>query len=46
MKYVLMYTSRPDLDADTDPELAKAVYARVYDLRGRSIPTLLTQPGL
>ena len=26
MKYVLMYTSRPDLDAETDPETAKAIY--------------------
>jgi hypothetical protein len=25
---------------------AGAVYARVYDIRGRSYDTLLTQPGL
>jgi hypothetical protein len=30
MKYVLMFTSRPDLDANTDPEAAQAIYKRVY----------------
>ena len=30
MKYVLMFTSRPDLDAAVDPELAKQVYGRIY----------------
>jgi hypothetical protein len=36
MKYVLMYTSRPDLAADTDPEAAKAIYARVYEWFGEN----------
>jgi hypothetical protein len=31
MKYVLMYTSRPDLAAQTDPEAAQAIYKRVYE---------------
>src|SRR4026209_2298419 len=30
MKYVLMFTSRPDLDESIPPEHAKAVYAQVY----------------
>ncbi len=30
MKYVLMYTSTAELDAAVDPELAQAVYRRVY----------------
>lgn len=30
MKYVLMFTSRPDLDESVDPELAKQVYGRIY----------------
>ena len=34
MKYVLMFTSRPDLDAALDPEQAQAVYARVYEWFG------------
>jgi hypothetical protein len=31
MKYVLMFTSRPDLDAAVDPDRAKEVYQQVYD---------------
>jgi hypothetical protein len=31
MKYVLMFTSRPDLAASADPEAAQAVYKRVYE---------------
>ena len=31
MKYVLMFTSRPDLDAAVDPEHSQAVYKRVYE---------------
>lgn len=31
MKYVLMFSSRPDLDASVEPEQAKAVYARVFE---------------
>jgi hypothetical protein len=31
MKYVLMFTSRPDLAANADPEAAHAVYKRVYE---------------
>jgi dolichyl-phosphate-mannose-protein mannosyltransferase len=36
------------LDAPIIAEIARdgVVYARVYDIRGRSFPTLLTQPGL
>ena len=36
------------LDAPVLAEIVRdgVVYARVYDIRGRSIPTLLTQPGL
>lgn len=30
MKYVLMYTSQPELAAGVDPEAAQAVYRRVY----------------
>ena len=30
MKYVLMFTSRPDLDGEVDPEAAQAVYKQVY----------------
>ena len=36
MKYVLMYTSRPDLDASTDPEAAQAVYKRIYEWFGEN----------
>ena len=31
MKYVLMFTSRPDLDDAVDPEQAQAVYKRIWD---------------
>jgi hypothetical protein len=31
MKYVLMFTSRPDLDANADPEAGQALYKRVYE---------------
>jgi hypothetical protein len=31
MKYVLMFTSRPDLSANVDPELGQAVYKKVYE---------------
>ena len=31
MKYVLMFTSRPDLATNADPEAAQAVYKRVYE---------------
>lgn len=34
MKYVLMYTSRPDLDAGADPEAQQALYQRVYEWFG------------
>ena len=30
MKYVLMYTSRPDLDAAVPPERAEQVYGSIY----------------
>ena len=31
MKYVLMFTSRPELDAAVEPERAKAIYGQVYE---------------
>jgi hypothetical protein len=31
MKYVLMFTSRPDLDAEIDPEVMKADYKLIYE---------------
>jgi len=31
MKYVLMYTSRPDLAGESDSEAAQAIYKRVYE---------------
>jgi hypothetical protein len=36
------------LDAPIVAEIVRdgVTYARVYDIRGRSFPTLLTQPGL
>lgn len=30
MKYVVMFTSRPDLDENVEPERAKAIYSRAY----------------
>lgn len=30
MKYVLMFTSRPEDDANIDPEAGQAVYKRIY----------------
>lgn len=30
MKYVLMFTSRPEDDANVDPETGQAVYKRIY----------------
>jgi len=36
MKYVLMYVSRPDLDAGADPEAAQALYKRVYEWFGEN----------
>jgi hypothetical protein len=40
MKYVLMYTSRPDLDANADPEAAQALYKRVYEWFGENAEVL------
>lgn len=34
MKYVLMFTSRPDLDAAVDPEQAQLVYKEVFEWFG------------
>ena len=34
MKYVLMYVSRPDLDAGASPEATQALYKRVYEWFG------------
>jgi hypothetical protein len=36
MKYVLMYTSRPDLAEGADPEAAQAIYKRVYEWFGEN----------
>jgi hypothetical protein len=30
MKYVLMFVSRPDLDAEIDPEVMQADYKKIY----------------
>jgi len=40
------YCRRFDAPLWVEVTRAGAVYARVYDLRGRSYETLLTQPGL
>src|SRR5262245_2447416 len=40
------YCRRFDAPLWVEVERAGAVYARVYDIRGRSYETLLTQPGL
>ncbi|HEX5856812.1 MAG TPA: YciI family protein [Microbacterium sp.] len=34
MKYVIMFTSRPDLDAAVPPERAQEVYGRIYEWFG------------
>ncbi len=34
MKYVLMYTSTPELDANADPEAAQELYKKVYEWFG------------
>lgn len=34
MKYVIMFTSTPELDAAVPPERAEAVYRRIYDWFG------------
>ena len=34
MKYVLMYTSTPELDANADPEAAQELYRKVYEWFG------------
>ena len=36
MKYVLMYVSRPDLDAGASPEATQALYKRVYEWFGEN----------
>ena len=36
MKYVLMYTNRPDLDAAVPPERQQAVYQAIYAWFGRA----------
>lgn len=35
-----MFTSRPDLDAQTDPETASAVYRRVYEWFGEQADSI------
>ena len=40
MKYVLMYTSRPDLDANADGESTQALYKRVYEWFGEHADVL------
>jgi len=34
MKYVIMFTSRPDLSDSVDPEVSQAAYKRVYEWFG------------
>ncbi|TDN88548.1 YciI family protein [Microbacterium sp. BK668] len=36
MKYVIMFTSTPELDAAVPPERAQEVYARVYEWFGQN----------
>ena len=36
MKYVLMFTSRPDLDAEVEPEVMKANYQKIYEWFGEN----------
>ena len=36
MKYVIMFTSRPDLDAAIDPEQGQLVYKKVYEWFGEN----------
>jgi hypothetical protein len=40
------YCARLDAPLLVDVVRDGVTYARVYDIRGRSIPTLLTRPGL
>jgi hypothetical protein len=40
------YCARLDAPLLVDVVRDGVAYARVYDIRGRSIPTLLTRPGL
>ena len=40
MKYVIMFTSRPDLDAAVDPEQAQLVYKLVYEWFGENSASL------
>jgi hypothetical protein len=44
MKYALMYTSRPDLAAGTDPKAAQAIYKRVYEWFGENA-AVMTESG-
>jgi hypothetical protein len=40
------YCAKLDAPLLVEIEREGVAYARVYDIRGRSIPTLLTLPGL
>ncbi len=40
MKYVLMFTSRPDLDAAVDPEQGQLVYKKVYEWFGENADSI------
>ena len=43
MKYVLMFTSRPDLDAAVAPERAKEVYEAIFGWFGRHADVIVDQ---
>jgi hypothetical protein len=42
----VFYCAKLDAPVIVEVERAGVTYARVYDIRGRSFETLLTQPGL
>ena len=42
----VFYCAKLDAPVLVEIERAGVPYARVYDIRGRSIDTLLTEPGL
>ena len=45
MKYVLMFTSRPDLDAAVDPEQAQLVYKQIYEWFGENADRSIVDDG-
>ena len=42
----VFYCAKLDAPVLAEVERGGVVYARLYDIRGRSFETLLTQPGL